>query len=122
VQVKPSHGLTDEEVERMLLDSLEHAEDDVQRRQLADTRIEARRVLHAAETALRDDADLLSAEERSRLEVAATAVHTAVAEGTLDRLRATLADLEAASEELAKRRMDRALTRALSGRRAEEVG
>ena len=48
ITVKPSYGLTDEEIEQMLLDSFEHAEEDIQRRLLREQRVEAERILHDA--------------------------------------------------------------------------
>ncbi len=66
VQVKPSHGLTDEEVERMLIESLEQAESDVARRQLAEARVEGQRILHATEGAVREDGELLNAGGRRK--------------------------------------------------------
>ena len=63
IEVKPSYGLTDEEVERMLLDSFEHAEDDVKARLLAEQRVEAERILAAARAAMARHAELLDADE-----------------------------------------------------------
>ena len=59
IEVKPSYGLTDEEVERMLLDSFAHAEDDVKARLLAEQRVEADRIVAAARAAMRDAPELL---------------------------------------------------------------
>ena len=59
IEVKPSYGLTDDEVERMLLDSFAHAEDDVKARLLAEQRVEADRIVAAARAAMRDAPELL---------------------------------------------------------------
>src|SRR6185503_17660982 len=74
ITVKPSHGLTDEEIERMLLASIEHAEEDVQARLLIDNRVEAQRILKAAEKQLESNGDLLSPEERLQIEAQMDAV------------------------------------------------
>ena len=64
IQVKPSYGLTDDEVERMLLDSFAHAEEDVGRRQLTEQRVEADRILMATRAALAASPELLTEEDR----------------------------------------------------------
>src|SRR4029453_9635766 len=63
IQVKPSYGLTDDEVEKMLLDSMAHAEDDVKARLLAEQRVEADGIVAAARAAMRDAPELLEAGE-----------------------------------------------------------
>jgi molecular chaperone HscA len=122
VQVKPSHGLSDEEIERMLLDSIAHADEDVRRRLLAENRVEAERLLMATHQALRDDGDLLAADERSTIEARINALQRAARgedhQGLLDAIGA----LDTAGGDFARRRMDRAIKRALSGHRAEEFG
>src|SRR5438067_12516184 len=74
ITVKPSHGLTDEEIERMLLASIEHAEEDVQARLLIDNRVEAQRILKAVEKQIDSKGDLLAAEERQQTEAQMAAV------------------------------------------------
>src|SRR5207237_848689 len=81
ITVQPTHGLTDEEVERMLLASIEHAEDDVQARLLIDNRVEAQRILKAAEKQLETNGDLLSDEERAQIETQMAAL-TRAAQGS----------------------------------------
>jgi molecular chaperone HscA len=121
IAVKPSHGLTDEEVEKMLLDSLEHADDDVRLRLLVEAKVEADRLLASAEKALAADGDLLAPEERAPIDAALAALRVA-ARG--DR-QAAIADaqrqLDEATQELARRRMDRAIGKALTGQRLEDV-
>ena len=63
VVVKPSYGLSDEQITGMLRDSIDHAKDDVQRRALREQQVEGGRMLEATMVALQADADLLSAEE-----------------------------------------------------------
>ena len=120
VAVKPSHGLSDEEVERMLLDSLDHADEDVRRRLLAEAKVEAERVAFAARGALRDDADLLEPSERGRIEGALEALAVALRGDDEGPLQLAVAALDASTQGLAQRRMDRAIKRALAGHRVEE--
>src|SRR3954463_6117793 len=68
IAVKPSYGLADSDVERMLRDSFEHAREDVHARALAEYRVEGRRLIEATQSALKADAPLLSAEERHNIE------------------------------------------------------
>src|SRR5262245_33298287 len=79
ITVKPSAGLTDEEIERMLLASIEHAEEDVQARLLIDARVEAQRILKAAEQQIENNGDLLAPEERQAIETAMQALREASA-------------------------------------------
>src|SRR5262249_45868007 len=68
VEVKPSHGLDDAQVEQMLLDALDHGEEDLALRRLADAKVEGERIRRATEVALAADADLLEAGEMERVE------------------------------------------------------
>jgi molecular chaperone HscA len=122
VQVKPSHGLTDEEIERMLLDSIANADEDVRRRLLAENRVEAERLLLATGQAVRDDGDLLTAEERSAIEGAVEGLRSAAKGEDHEALHTAMGALDAAGADFARRRMDRAIQRALGGHRAEEFG
>jgi molecular chaperone HscA len=117
VVVKPSYGLADADVERMLRDSVEHAKDDMHARALNEARVEAGRLLEAVRGALAADGALLSAEERAAIErqvaalagVAAGSDHRAIRQGSEALNRAT--------EEFAGRRMDAGVKRALAGKR-----
>src|SRR5437773_6749440 len=81
ISVKPSYGLRDDEIARMLQDSFAHAADDMLARALAEAQVEADRILAATESALRVDGDLLSADERSRIDAVLSDVKQA-REGT----------------------------------------
>ncbi len=120
VQVKPSHGLTDEEVERMLIESLEQAESDVARRQLAEARVEGKRILNAAQSAMREDGELLTADEGKAIPTAQAALAAAIEGDDLEQLRAATHQLEEVTAEFAQRRMNRAIGGALAGHRADE--
>jgi molecular chaperone HscA len=120
VQVKPSHGLTDEEVERMLIESLDQAESDVARRQLAEARVEGQRILHATQGAIREDAELLTPDERVAIPAGQAELAAAIAGDDLERLRAATHQLEEVTAEFAQRRMNRAIGSAMKGHRADE--
>jgi molecular chaperone HscA len=120
IAVKPSHGLTDDEVEKMLIDSLENADEDVRRRLLAEAKVEAERLVSSAERALADDGDLLSPAERAPIETALTALRSAGAGQDQNAIHTAQGKLDEVTQELAKRRMDRAIQRALAGHRVEE--
>ena len=116
VSVKPTYGLTDEEVERMLFDSFAHAEDDVQTRQLAEQRVEADRILQAAQAAMAATPDLLTDEDRARIDAAVNVLSAAKAGTDHGAIRRAVEGLDAASKDFAARRMNRALEQGLRGR------
>ena len=77
VEVKPSYGLTDDEVEQMLIDAFDHGESDFELRRLREAQVEATRILLATDKALDTDADLLDDAERERVEQALNAARSA---------------------------------------------
>jgi len=117
VVVKPSYGLADADIERMLRDSYEHAKDDMHARVLHEARVEAERLLEAVRSALAADAALLAAAEREMIERQVAAL-AAVASGNDPRaIRQASEALNRATEEFAGRRMDAGVKRALAGRK-----
>jgi molecular chaperone HscA len=121
IVVKPSYGLSDDEVARMLKESFSHAGGDRDARALAEQRVEAESLLAALRGALDKDADLLDPAERSTLTQAMARVERAW-NGTDHRaIKDAVAELNHASEAFATRRMDRAVSGALSGRRVDEL-
>ncbi len=122
ITVKPTHGLTDEEIEQMLLDSIEHAEDDIQARQLREQQVEAERILHDARKQLAAFSELLPPEERRQVEAAIARVaelrDTATDSGPLaDAIHA----LDEVSRPFVERIMNRAVGSLLEGRQVDEV-
>jgi len=115
VEVKPSYGLSHDDMADMLYDSLDHAEEDMAKRLLTEARVEARRNLLALEAALAKDGGLLSAEERSGLDAARARIEKAVAGEDRDEINAAAEALETLSKPFAERRMDRGIREALSG-------
>ena len=122
IVVKPSYGLTDGEIARMLQDSFAHAADDANARALAEARVEAERIVAATQGALASDADLLDAHERAAIDAALAKV--ALLHDADDRhaLAAAVAALNAATEPFAAKRMDRGVARALAGKRVDALG
>ena len=121
VEVKPSYGLTDTEIEEMLKDSIEHAQDDMHIRQLAEQQVEADRVIEALHSALaKDGKALLTAEERNRIEQAKQNLITARQGQDGELIRQRIKELEMESEEFVARRMNRSVHEVMQGHRIEE--
>ncbi len=116
VDVKPSYGLTDDEIEAMLTAAYEHGEEDVVARTLAERRVEAERVIMATEKALREDGDLVGPDERARIDAAMAALRTAHAGADPRVLAVRIEALDETSHDFAGRRMDRSIKKALAGR------
>jgi molecular chaperone HscA len=121
IEVKPSYGLTDEEVERMLLDSFAHAEEDVKARLLAEQRVEADGIAAAARAAMHDAPELLEDGERDEIEGALRAVEAARAGSDHLAIRDAVEALDHASKPFATRRMNRALEQGFRGRAVDAV-
>jgi molecular chaperone HscA len=121
IAVKPSYGLTDEEVERMLLDSFAHAEEDVKARLLTEQRIEAQRIAAAAQAAMADSPELLTDADRSAIDAAVAALATATAGTDHLAIRAAVEGLDRASKDFAARRMNRAFEAGLRGKTINDV-
>ena len=121
VSVKPSYGLDDAAVEQMLLDALEHGEEDFERRRLAENRVEAHRILVATRKALVADADLLEPGEQARIEETCAALDEATRGEDPSRIHARIEALDDATKSFAGRRMNRAIALAIGGRRLETV-
>jgi molecular chaperone HscA len=116
IQVKPSYGLSDEQVERMLLDSFAHAEDDVKTRLLAEQRVEAARILDALGAAMEDTPELLVDGDREAIAAARATLEAAQLGTDANAIRAAVEGVDRASKPFAERRMNRALERGLRGK------
>jgi molecular chaperone HscA len=115
VAVKPSYGLSEDEMAEMLYDSMENAADDMQRRILTEARVDARRVLAAVASALAADGDLLEPGESASIAKAMTVVEQAIAGNDRDAIVSAIEALEKATLGFAERRMDRGIRAALRG-------
>src|SRR5581483_3362352 len=121
VAVKPSYGLTDEQVTRMLRDSIEHADEDVHRRQLLERRVEGERMAAAMRAALKEDPDLVEAAERPGIDAALAALEDAIAGTDAQLIKLAIERANRATEPFAARRMDRSIRRALAGKSIADV-
>jgi molecular chaperone HscA len=121
IEVKPSYGLSHDDMADMLYDSLEHAEDDMARRLLTEARVEARRSLLSLEAALVKDGTLLSAEERREIDQARSHLEGAMAGEDRDAITASAEALETLCKPFAERRMDRGIREALSGLSVQDL-
>lgn len=121
VSVKPSYGLEESEIERMLRESIEHAEEDVASRALNEQQVEADRVMQALRDALAADGEILSDDaERARIEMSAQTLAQLREGRDADAIRAGIKALEEACEPFVERRMNRSIRRAMQGHRLEE--
>jgi len=121
IEVRPSYGLTDADVERMVEDSFTYAEADVETRLLIETRNEADTVLTHVARALGQAGPLVGPEERATIEAAVEALRAARAGADRDAIRERTTELNRATEGLAERMMDAALKGALGTRRADQI-
>ncbi|MDB5805864.1 MAG: Fe-S protein assembly chaperone HscA [Betaproteobacteria bacterium] len=121
VVVKPSYGLADDEIARMLKDSFERAGDDMQLRALKEQQVEAEQMIAATAAALAQDGGLLNAEERAGIETQIEQLKQANAGTDHRAIKALVDEVNRATEEFAARRMDQSIRRALTGRKLDEV-
>jgi Fe-S protein assembly chaperone HscA len=121
IEVKPTYGLSEGDVERMIEDSFTYAEADVETRMLIEARNEADTVLVHAGRALKQGADLVPADERAAIEAAVAALRAAREGDDRDRIHAATTAVNRATEHLAEVLMDAALKGALGSRRATEI-
>ncbi len=115
IEVKPSYGLSHDDMADMLYDSLDNAEGDIARRLIAESRVEAQRGLLALDAALEKDGALLTVEERGEIDAARTRLLSAIGAEDRDAITAAAEALETLSKPFAERRMDRGIREALSG-------
>lgn len=121
VVVKPSYGLTDDEIVDMIQSSIAHAQDDVQARKLAEQRVEARRTIEALQAALVVDGDeLLEANEREQINAVLARLQTSVEGEDIELISQATKDLEAACTVYVERRMNAGIRKAMAGRNLED--
>ncbi|TFW09654.1 Fe-S protein assembly chaperone HscA [Oxalobacteraceae bacterium OM1] len=121
ITVKPSYGLGDDEIARMLQDSFASADEDMKKRALREEQVEAERILLATRSALEADGDLLSDDERAQMETLMQALRAQAAGNDHDAIKAAVEALDQGTEEFAARRMDRSVRTALAGKKLDEV-
>ncbi|MFO0458134.1 MAG: Fe-S protein assembly chaperone HscA [Burkholderiales bacterium] len=122
IAVKPSYGLSDDEIARMLQESFGTAEVDMKARALREQQVEADRLLAATQVALDADGDLLAPAERDAIAAAMRELKAASQGDDPRAIESRISALAHGTEDFAARRMDRAVRRALAGRRLDEIG
>jgi len=121
INVKPSFGLSDEEIARMLTDSFSTAEQDMRSRAIAEAQVDADRMLIATKTAMTADADLLSVSQREQIDQLMAGLSAARGNGDTATVEAATKALADGTEAFAAERMNRGLQKALSGKNIEAV-
>ena len=121
VTVKPSYGLTDDEIAGMLRSGADHAREDMEARKLREYQVEAGRLIDATEAALAEDARLLAADERTAIDRMLARLRTLAAGSDAAALSAAIAEANHATTDFAARRMDQSVRRALAGQKLDEL-
>ena len=121
IDVKPSYGLSDEQIAAMLQDSFSTAQQDMAARALVEARVDADRMIAATRSALAADGDLLDASEREAIERLMTALASVATTGSATDIEAATHALAKGTEAFAAQRMNRGIQQALAGRKVEEV-
>jgi molecular chaperone HscA len=123
ITVKPSYGLSDEEVTRMLKDAYTHAKDDMLARALNEQRVDGTSLIEATQAALAEDgAALLNSDERQAIENRIAELKTIMEGQDHQAIKRSIEALNLATTEFAQRRMDMNVRRALAGHKLEEIG
>ncbi|EON3355581.1 Fe-S protein assembly chaperone HscA [Yersinia enterocolitica] len=121
IQVKPSYGLSDDEIANMIKDSMANAQSDIGARKLAEQQVEASRVLESLQGALAEDAALLSEQESTAIAQAMAALQQQMQGTDPYAIEAAIKALDAQTQDFAARRMDASIRRALAGHSVDEV-
>jgi molecular chaperone HscA len=121
ITVKPSYGLSDDEIAGMLQDSLAHAKDDAMARALREAQVEAERLIEATAMALAADAHLLNAAERQKIDASIAKLQAAAASDNRRAINLAMDDLGFETQEFAHRRMDQSIKKVLAGRKVDEI-
>jgi len=121
VTVKPSYGLSDDQIATMLQESFSTAQQDMQARALVEARVDAERMLLATKSALEADGDLLDAEERAAIDASMDALRLGAQGSDAAAIEAATKALAEITEPFAAQRMNAGIARALSGRKVESL-
>jgi molecular chaperone HscA len=122
IEVKPSYGLSDDEIAAMLKDSFSHASDDAFRRALREAQVEAQRLIEAVQSALKEDPELLSAAERSHVDNAIVRLQATIMGDDRRAIDQAMDTLSKGTDEFAARRMNKSVSKALSGKKIDQIG
>ncbi|TCI01664.1 Fe-S protein assembly chaperone HscA [Corallincola luteus] len=122
IQIKPSYGLSDNEIATMIKSSMEHAEEDMQARMLAEQRVEAKRVAESLHAALLADGDALLADGEKQLIIEGLNALSLSAEGSCpEAIKRAIEKMDSLSQDFASRRMDQSIRKALTGKAIDSV-
>ncbi|WP_064087463.1 Fe-S protein assembly chaperone HscA [Eikenella corrodens] len=121
IEVKPSYGLDDETITKMLSDSISHAGGDAAARARAEAVVEAESLIDAVEAALELDGDLLDESSLAAIRAQIATLQSLLPEAEANPIRNATAALAAGTDDFAAKRMDRNIQRALTGQRVEDM-
>ena len=121
IEVKPSYGLDNDEIMRMLQESFDCAEEDMQSRRLQEVVVEAQSLLNAVNSALDEDADLLDENELQKINTALDNLQKETQQSNVASIRQAIEDLTHASNHFAELRMNRNIYKALAGKNVEQI-
>lgn len=121
IQVKPSYGLTDQQISNMLEQGFSHADTDVTTRQLREQQVEAKRLIESINSAIGADSQLLSAEERFNIESKSNELSQLAETEQLDKIEQAIEALSQLTEAFAARRMDKNIQQAFTGKTVQNL-
>ena len=121
IQVKPSYGLTDNEIANMIQDSINYAQQDKQVRMLAEQKVEAARVLESLQSALDKDADLLNKQQLNQILIAKHQLQAVSELDDSDAIKKHIKIVDNMTQEFAAKRMDRSIRQALTGHKVDDI-
>jgi molecular chaperone HscA len=121
ITVKPSFGLEEHEITKMLMDSMSNAEQDIQARMLKEQQVEASRVIESVQSALLSDSALLNDDEITTINNAISALAKIAQSMVTDDIEAAIETLNESTAIFAERRMDSSIKTALAGHSVDEV-
>lgn len=121
IRVKPSYGLSDEDIVEMLREGTGRAEEDMRLRELREQQVEARRILESTASALTADGDLLDETERARIDDLAGVLGALVESDDAEAIKKAVEALAKGTETFAARRMDRTIRQALAGVNVDDI-
>lgn len=121
VTVKPSYGISDDEVEKMLRDSMENAKEDIMERLLVEARVEADLAIRTVEDALKLDGDILTKEERKPIDEKVALLKKLMAETDREAIDFEVHELNKVAGLFAEKRMNKAISEAIAGKEISKV-
>jgi molecular chaperone HscA len=121
IEVKPSYGLDDSEIEQMLRDSMEHARDDMETRRLREQQVEGERVIEALQAALQSDGDqYLDQHEREKIDQSLSELQKVNLGEDVEEIKQAIKNLEKTCSAYVEKRMNSSIQNAMSGHNVEE--